>query len=77
VDELEEFWNDILGEEPLRVVAAWLTLDLVDQAVVRDHLNRMATEDGWTEGQQQAARTALRAIADDADGGSRRPLNGR
>ncbi len=65
--DLEEFWGDILSEEPLRIVAAWLTLTLEEQAAVLDHLQKMATEDGWADVQQQAAQNALDAISDEGN----------
>lgn len=59
---LEEFWGDLLSEEPLRVIAVWVPLDDEEKAAIHAHLKRMATETGWTAGQQQAARAALEAI---------------
>jgi hypothetical protein len=71
-DWLEEFWSDILSEEPLRIMAAWVTLDAEEQNMVRSHLMRMASEAGWAEVQRLSARAALQAISDDAgpDGSS-------
>lgn len=59
---LEEFWGDLLSEEPLRIVAAWKLLDAVAQAAIRTHLQRMATEEGWADVQRDAARTTLATI---------------
>jgi hypothetical protein len=64
-DGLEEFWSDILSEEPLRIRAAWVTLGAEEQIAVRTHLTRMATEEGWAEVQRCSARAALQVIADD------------
>ncbi len=64
---LEEFWGDMLSEESLRIMAAWLTLDDESRQPVRDHLQRMATEDGWAEGQREAAKTALSVIEPESD----------
>ncbi len=63
---LEEFWADILSEEPDRITAVWLTLDSESQQSIYTHLQRMATEDGWMESQQKAAQAALDAL-DSAD----------
>jgi hypothetical protein len=64
VDEwLEEFWSDILSEEPLRIRAAWVMLEAEEQNAVRAHLMRMATETGWAE--VRFLQAALRAISDD------------
>jgi hypothetical protein len=65
-DWLEEFWADILSEEPLRIMAAWVTLDAEVQNTVRAHLMRMVTETDWAEAQRLSARAALQAISDDA-----------
>jgi hypothetical protein len=67
MDWLEEFWGDLLSEEPLRVVAAWVTLDPDEQESVRAHLTRMANEAGWAPAQRTAARTALDAILEPGD----------
>ncbi len=63
-NELEEFWGDILSEEPIRIVAAWVTLTIEEKIAVQDHLERMATEPGWATIQREAAQVALLAIAD-------------
>lgn len=65
-DWLEEFWGDLLSEEPLRIAAAWATLDTEERQAIHTHLGRMANEDGWTDGQRQAARAALDVIGSDA-----------
>jgi hypothetical protein len=62
---LEEFWADILSEEPDRVIAAWLSLAAEEQAAVKAHLQTMTTEDGWAEVQRQAAMVALYAIEEE------------
>ena len=65
MDWLEEFWGDLLSEEPLRIVAAWTTLDEEEKVSVHLHLTRMASEEGWSNVQRNAAQVALRAIEDD------------
>ena len=59
---LEDFWGDLLSEEPARVIAAWKQIDPEARVAVREHLQRMATEDGWADGQRDSARVALHAI---------------
>jgi len=66
-DELEQFWEDLLSEEPARIAHAWATLDEQEQKVIRDHLLRMTTEDGWLDVQRQAAQAALDVINRRAD----------
>jgi hypothetical protein len=63
-DWLEEFWSDLLSEEPLRIIAAWVPLDDEEKAAVHAHLARMVSEPGWLEVQRVAAAAALRAIGE-------------
>ncbi len=63
-DPLEAFWSNILSEDPEKIIAAWETLIFEEQVAVHAHLVKMATEDGWTEGQRQAAQAALDALRD-------------
>jgi hypothetical protein len=63
VDWLEEFWEDILSETPLRIVSAWVRLSEDEQNTVRAHLTAMTTEDGWAEVQRAAAQAALESIS--------------
>ncbi len=64
MDGLEEFWEAILSEDPVRIMEAWATLIETERAAVYAHLERMAAEEGWTAGQRDAANAALRAIQD-------------
>lgn len=67
-DWLEAFWSDLLSEEPTRVAAAWALLqEAEEQQAVREHLRKMATEEGWADVQRQAARAALAVIAPESD----------
>ncbi len=63
-DWLEEFWGDMLSEEPLRIQAAWSLLQPDEQAAIHAHLQRMTTEEGWAEVQRMAAQAALDVIGD-------------
>jgi hypothetical protein len=69
MDWLEEFWADMLSEEPIRIVAAWVTLDEEAKAAIWLHLERMTTEEGWAEAQRAAAQAALDTI--EQEGGPR------
>jgi hypothetical protein len=61
-DWLEAFWEDLLSEDPLRIMAAWSTLDSDEKATIHEHLTVMMTEDGWVDIQRQSARAALKTI---------------
>ena len=61
-DDLEQFWAELLSEEPERIVAIWNTLDAASQAAIRAHLKSMTTEPGWWDVQRQSARAALQTI---------------
>ncbi len=62
MDWLDEFWADLLSEEPLRIVAAWAILTEEERVAVHQHLVLMATEEGWADVQRDAAQAALHAI---------------
>ncbi|MEP7284442.1 MAG: hypothetical protein ABI947_01580 [Chloroflexota bacterium] len=66
MDWLEEFWNDLLSEEPLRVIAVWSTLDAEEKLTIYEHLTHMATEAGWADVQRIAAQAAIHAIDSEA-----------
>ncbi len=66
-DWLEDFWGDLLSEEPLRIIAAWELLDMESQTAIHAHLQRMVIEDGWAEVQRDAARAALYTIDSDTE----------
>ncbi len=59
---LEAFWGDILSEEAPRIESAWQLLNTEDQRAVREHLTRMASEDGWADVQRESAQAALDVI---------------
>jgi hypothetical protein len=63
-DWLEEFWGDILSEQPLRIMAAWLTLDGESKVAVLNHLKAMSKDTGWADSQRQAATAALQTITE-------------
>jgi hypothetical protein len=63
--EVEAFWEEILSEQPDRIIAAYLLLPRPDeQAAVLRHVQAMASEDGWSEPQRTAAAVALQTILD-------------
>ncbi len=64
--ELESLWANLLSEDADQILAAWKGLDADEQAAIQAHLRRMATEEGWTDGQRIAAQAALAAIDDAA-----------
>jgi len=61
--DAELFWAEILSREPERIQAAYLSLPNVDErAAVYQHLQRMATEEGWQEPQRLSALAGLAAL---------------
>jgi len=61
---LEQFWGDVLSEEPNRILDAWGRIELEEQLAVIEHLWKMATEDDWSGFQRVAARAALVALGE-------------
>ena len=66
MDWLEEFWGDLLSEEPLRIVAAWSTLNNEEKLIIHEHLVKMSSDEGWADVQRDAAIIALQAIDSEA-----------
>lgn len=64
--DLESFWADLLSGDPARVRAALDPLEREDRDAVMRHLERMATEEGWSESQRLRARAALGSIGPEA-----------
>ncbi len=63
-EDLDGFWETLLGRDPEKIRALWKDLDIPEQESIRAHLERMAFEDGWTMSQRLSAHTALEAIKD-------------
>jgi ParB-like chromosome segregation protein Spo0J len=59
MDDLDAFWEGMLSEDPAQIRAAWERLNNDERAAVLAHLVTMATEEGWSEPQRQAAQAAL------------------
>ncbi len=58
----EQFWDSILSGEAEIIRAAFESLDVDSQQAVLDHLQDMASGDGWQPGQRLSARTALEIL---------------
>ncbi len=61
--ELEALWAEVLSRDPARVRLALIGLTEAERAGVLGHLRRMASEDGWSEGQRESSLAALAALA--------------
>ncbi len=59
---VETTWDSLLSRDPARILLAFAALDTASQQVVRDHLQRMCSEDGWHPEQVISAQTALRIL---------------
>ena len=69
--DLEAFWGMLLSQDAERIRTAWGWLAQHERAVVRAHLERMASEEGWLAPQRDSARAALDVIGagpEDASG---------
>jgi hypothetical protein len=63
-DAPEAIWGELLSRQPERIRAAALGLTDEGREAVIAHLRRMASEEGWAEGQRASARAALGALGD-------------
>ncbi|NIM93730.1 MAG: hypothetical protein GTO18_08475 [Anaerolineales bacterium] len=58
----EAFWSDVLSEDPTRIHSAIESISSEEREAVISHLERMANEPGWLEGQQRRAQFALKVL---------------
>lgn len=61
-DPLEQFWDNILSEDPEKIRAAYATIDQQTKAAVLAHLQRMASEPDWHPAQRASALAALKTL---------------
>ena len=62
----DRFWSEILSGDPQAVRRMWAALNRQERGIVKGHLDRLASEDGWSEEQRQAAQAALSIIESEA-----------
>jgi hypothetical protein len=62
MENLDNFWEELLSEDPARIRRAWGDLTDEEALAVLDHLRRMAEEEGWHPDQRRAAAAALRVV---------------
>jgi len=63
MEPLEQFWDDLLSGEPVKIHTAYLSLDAETKKEVIQHLWKMATAEGWHPLQKRSAQTALDVIS--------------
>jgi len=62
----EEFWAELLSRNAEQIVRVWETLTSEEKRTVRLHLQKMISEDGWTQPQRGSAQAAVAVLqADD------------
>lgn len=61
-DTLEDFWAEVLSSEPARVRSAMQNISAGERRTVIEHLRRMASGSGWSDGQRNRARAALDSL---------------
>lgn len=59
---LEILWNNILSRDASLICEQYETLSDIDQQTVWEHLNKMATEEGWHPEQVKSAQVAIDAL---------------
>ena len=72
MDNLEQFWADLMSGAPERVRRAWTGLTDKERQVVRGSLTQIRDGDGWHPSQREAANAALQIA-----GGPSQPLPGQ
>jgi hypothetical protein len=64
--DLDELWEALLSEDPARIRHVWGEVTDAEAQAILAHLTRMRDDDGWTDEQRAAARTALQVLHDQA-----------
>ena len=59
---LEILWNNILSRDDSLICEQYETLSDIDQQTVWEHLNKMASEEGWHPEQVKSAQVAIDAL---------------
>lgn len=62
MDYLEEVWDNLLSQDPLKIRQAFSELDDESKQVVLKHLQLMSKEPGWQAQQVKSATIALQSI---------------
>lgn len=62
LDPLELFWEQMLSRDPQLIQAAFASIDPATRQQVMDHIQAMATQEGWHPDQRQSAQAALDAL---------------
>jgi hypothetical protein len=57
-----EIWSKLLSRRPEIIRHTFMQLSPEDQQAVLEHLERMASEDGWHEEQRFSALAAIEAL---------------
>ncbi|MFM8321286.1 MAG: hypothetical protein ACKOC5_10255 [Chloroflexota bacterium] len=60
---IEELWDALLSRDPAQVRQAFAQLEQDEQELVRAHLYKMTSEEGWHPEQVRSAQAALAALA--------------
>ena len=66
MNDPEHVWANILSRDPAIIRAAWNDLNADEQSSVYAHLQRMATEEGWSDPQRMSAQAALDTLENSA-----------
>ena len=59
---LEQAWDDLLSREPDKISRRYKSLDQDSRLTVKQHLQKMISEEGWHPEQALSAQSALDVI---------------
>ena len=62
IDEIQEFWDNLLSEQPEKIRETYTQMDAKLQQHVLVHLYKMINEPGWHPAQVGAAQFAINTI---------------
>lgn len=59
---VEDVWGELLSEEEIKILSVYNRLSATEKDYVINHLNRMASEEGWHPSQTRSATYALEVL---------------
>jgi hypothetical protein len=65
MNDLENFWENILSRDPEKIRLSWEPLSTEEKQSIYEHLQDMTTGEGWLEVQRESARTALKVLQEE------------
>lgn len=61
-NQIENFWENILSEDPQKILSVYKDINAEEKKHLIIHLYKMVNEPGWQKSQRQTAQKAIDTI---------------